>query len=100
LVNLGTERTEMASLDEVEESADKKHEALPEHPDDYSWEQCSDLLFQDHDVLMLFDQGLDGFEDPDSDINKQFRVGDLQPEAWFTSFANVEPRDPNRGFRR
>jgi hypothetical protein len=49
---------------------------------------------------MLFDQGLDGFEDPDSDINKQFRVGDLQPEAWFTSFANMEPRDPNRGFRR
>jgi hypothetical protein len=49
---------------------------------------------------MLFDQGLDGFEDPDSEINQQFSVGDLRPEAWFTSFANVEPRDPKRDFRR
>jgi hypothetical protein len=87
-------------LEEAEDSEDKRHDALPKYPDDYSWDQCSDLLFQDHDVLMLFDQGLDGFEDSDTDINKQFRVGDLRPEAWFTSFANVEPRDPNRGFRR
>jgi hypothetical protein len=87
-------------LDEAEDSEDKRHDALPRHPDDYSWDQCSSLLFQDHDVLMLFDRGLDGFEDPDSDINRQFSVGDLRPEAWFASFANVEPRDPNRGFRR
>jgi hypothetical protein len=87
-------------LDEAEDFADKRHDTLPKYPDDYSWDQCSDLLFQDHDVLMLFDQGLDGFEDPGTDINKQFRVGDLRPEAWFTSFANVEPRDPSRGFRR
>lgn len=86
--------------DEAEDSEDERHEALPKHADDYSWDQCSDLLFQDHDVLMLFDRGLDGFEDPDTDINKQFRVGDLRPEAWFTPFANVKHRDPDRGFRR
>ena len=43
---------------------------------------------------------LDGFENPSADINKHFRVGDLRPEAWFKFFSNVEPRDPNRGFRR
>jgi hypothetical protein len=51
-------------------------------------------------LLMLFDESLDGFEDPSTDINKHFRVGDLRPEAWFKFFNNVEPRDPNRGFRR
>ena len=49
---------------------------------------------------MLFDESLDGFENPSADINKHFRVGDLRPEAWFKFFNNVEPRDPNRGFRR
>ena len=66
----------------------------------YAWDKCSDLFFQDHDILMLFDEGLDGFENPSTDINKHFRVGDLRPEAWFKFFNNVEPRDPNRGFRR
>ncbi len=87
-------------LEMAEESGDEGHNALPEHSDDYNWDECSDLLFQDHDVLMLFDESLDGFEDPGTDINKHFRVGDLRPEAWFKFFNNVEPRDPNRGFRR
>jgi hypothetical protein len=87
-------------LDEAEDSEDERHSALPKHPDDYAWDKCSDLFFQDHDILMLFDEGLDGFENPSTDINKHFRVGDLRPEAWFKFFNNVEPRDPNRGFRR
>jgi hypothetical protein len=84
----------------AEDNADKRHAALPEHNDDYAWDDCSELLFQDHDVLMLFDESLDGFEDPTTDINKNFRVGDLRPQAWFDFFANVKPRDPNGGFRR
>jgi hypothetical protein len=87
-------------LQMAEDSGDKRHAALPEHDDDYTWDTCSELLFQDHDVLMLFDQSLDGFEDPSTDINKNSGVGDLRPQAWFEFFANVEPRDPNRGFRR
>ncbi|MFD8263505.1 hypothetical protein ACFV19_32455 [Streptomyces griseoluteus] len=30
-----------------------RHHTLPEHGDDYSWDDCSDLLFQDHDVLKV-----------------------------------------------
>ena len=87
-------------LQMAQDSGDKRHAALPEHVDDYSWDTCSELLFQDHDVLMLFDQSLDGFEDPSTDINKNSGVGDLRPQAWFEFFNNVEPRDPNRDFRR
>jgi len=49
---------------------------------------------------MLFDESLDGFEDPSTGINKHFRIGDLRPEAWSTFFSNAEPRDPDRGFRQ
>jgi hypothetical protein len=84
----------------AEDSADKRHAALPEHNDDYTWDDCSELLFQDHDVLMLFNDSLDGFEDPATDLNKESGAGDLRPQAWFDFFANEEPRDPNRGFRR
>lgn len=87
-------------LEMAKDGEDKRHAGLPEHDDDYAWDDCSELLFQDHDVLMLFDESMDGFEDPSTDINKNFHVGDLRPQAWFTSFNNVEPRDPNRGFRR
>jgi hypothetical protein len=87
-------------LEMAEYSEDKRHASLPEHDDDYTWDTCSELLFQDHDVLMLFDQSFDGFEDPSTDINKNFGVGDLRPQTWFEFFTNVESRDPNRGFRR
>jgi hypothetical protein len=87
-------------LEMAEESNDERHSALPRHSDDYSWDDCSEFLFQDHDVLMLFDDGLDGIEDPSAEINKHFRVGDLRPEAWFEFFKNVAPRDLHRGFRR
>ena len=35
----------------AEDSGDQGHGTLPEHPDDYTWEDCSELLFEDHDVL-------------------------------------------------
>lgn len=82
------------------EATDERHEALPEHRDDYDWDMCSELLFEDHDVLMLYDASLDGFEDPGSDLNRESGVGDLRPAAWFTFFAHLEPRDPDRDFRR
>ena len=34
------------------------HTRLPTHRDDYDWGACSDMFFQDHDVLMLFDARL------------------------------------------
>lgn len=76
------------------------HNTLPEHEDDYSWDICSDLLFQDHDVLMLFHTELSGIKDPENPANQSMGVGDLREAAWFDPFDNRSIRDPRRGFRR
>jgi hypothetical protein len=87
-------------LEMSQDSGDKRHESLPEHRDDYDWHMCSQVFFEDHDVLMLYDASMDGFEDPGDDLNREYGVGDLRPVAWFKPFAHLEPRDPDRGFRR
>ena len=87
-------------LEEGEDAGDEERDTLPRHGDDYDWEMCSEVLFQDHDVLMLYDESLDGIEDPGSDANIYLRMGDMRPTAWFEYFKNVEPRHPGRGFRR
>ncbi|MER7968004.1 hypothetical protein ABTX35_03140 [Streptomyces sp. NPDC096080] len=76
------------------------HHTLPEHSDDYDWESCSDLLFQDHDVLMLFDPKLSGIADPQNPVNHTVDMGDLRAPAWFAPFGSHSVRDPRRGFRR
>jgi hypothetical protein len=86
--------------EEKDDIQDEAHEALPRHSRDYDWDLCSEVLFQDHDILMLYDESLDGIEHPGDDANRYLRMGDLRPAAWFEYFANVEPRDPARGFRR
>jgi hypothetical protein len=87
-------------LEMWQEDRDEHHEALPAHHDDYDWDMCSELLFEDHDVLMLYDASLDGFEDPEGDLNQMNGVGDLRPAAWFKFFTHLEPRSPDRVFRR
>ncbi len=87
-------------LEMWQEAKDERHEALPKHRDDYDWGMCSEILFEDHDVLMLYDASLDGFEDPGGDLNQENGVGDLRPAVWFKFFAHLEPRDPDRDFRR
>ena len=87
-------------LEEKEDARDERHDALPRHGDDYDWGMCSEVLFQDHDVLMLYDESLDGIEDPGSEANVYLRMGDMRPAAWFEYFNNVEPRDASREFRR
>ncbi|MEV0219891.1 hypothetical protein [Streptomyces sp. NPDC050704] len=86
-------------LDDID-ARDTTHSQLPEHRDDYDWDACSDLLFQDHDVLMLFDARLDGIEDPDGDVNQRLGMGDLRTAAWFEPFGYPDALDPKRGFRR
>lgn len=73
---------------------------LPEHPGDYDWELAVDVLFQDEDILNLFDESMDGIEDPGSDENRTTGMGDYRPEAWFRPFSNKTPRNGQRGFRR
>lgn len=65
-------------------------DGLPEHDSDSDWDAPLEFLFQDHDVLMLFDD----------DIEPGLGTVNLDPAHWFTPFADSPPRDPERGFRR
>jgi hypothetical protein len=76
------------------------HHTLPEHGDDCGWDDCSDLLFQDHDLLMLFDPKLSGIADPQDPANQSMGVGDLRAAAWFAPFGRDSVRDPRQGLRR
>lgn len=73
-------------------------QGLPDQQGDYDWPVCSDLLFQDHDVLFLYNPMMQGLEHPDDPLNRHMGIGDLRPEGWFEEFENVLPRDPSRGF--
>lgn len=75
-------------------------ESLPEHPDDFKWDAMPDVLFQDTDILHLFEPGLDGIDDPQDALNVEMAMGDYRPSAWFENFANMQSRDERRGFRR
>ena len=74
--------------------------ALPDHLDDFHWDAIPDALFQDTDILHLFEPDLDGIDDPHDALNVKMAIGDYRPSAWFENFANMQPRDERRGFRR
>ncbi|WP_052230321.1 hypothetical protein [Streptomyces sp. CT34] len=83
-----------------EEHATGRHGRLPVHRYDYDFDTCSEVFFQDYDVLMLYSARFDGIEDPDDETNRYMGIGDLRPAAWFDPFLNVPAADPHRGFRR
>ena len=69
-------------------------EDLPEdaeRDDDFEW--ARDVLFRDHDVLLLFDRTLDGVDDTESELHQRFRFANLHPSRWFLPFAGQE-EDP------
>ncbi|MGW4982575.1 hypothetical protein [Streptomyces mirabilis] len=72
---------------------------LPEARGDGDWDACSDVLFQDHDVLMLFDDSLDGIDDAENDLHQSMGMVNLAPLDWFTPFDPEHARDPERGYR-
>jgi hypothetical protein len=72
---------------------------LPEDRRDFGWEAASEELFQDGDVLMLFDQSLDGIEDSGNEANQAMGMVNLAPVDWFAAFDDDFARDPGRGFR-
>ncbi|MEU7042824.1 hypothetical protein AB0A77_17400 [Streptomyces varsoviensis] len=74
--------------------------SLPTHRYDYDFDMCSEMFFQDTDVLMLYSARFDGIEDPDGEHDQHMGIGDLRAAAWFEPFLNVQMRDPHRGFRR
>jgi len=62
-------------------------EALPHHPDDDDFDLLRDILFEDNDVLILYNPAMDGIEDPESDIAQIQRFVNLHPNDWFKTFA-------------
>jgi hypothetical protein len=74
--------------------------SLPEDDGDYDWDLAAEVLLQDDDILNLFDEQMDGIEDPDSEANRHAGMGDYRPAAWFRPFSNMTPRDGRRRFRR
>ncbi|MEV6228106.1 hypothetical protein AB0L88_09590 [Saccharopolyspora shandongensis] len=95
-----TLRYAQAAVDDGWAGFDGPLKHVPEHPDDFEWDVLYDILFQDLDILSLFDMELDGIEDPETETNRSFGIGDYRPQAWFQSFNNMEPRDGRRPFRR
>lgn len=89
-----------AAVDDDWAGLDREDTRLPAHPDDFSWDLAQDVLFQDTDILALFNPDLDGIEDPGGELNLQMSIGDYRPQAWFEAFANMDPRDGRRPFRR
>ncbi|MFJ8158797.1 hypothetical protein [Streptomyces sp. NPDC094468] len=73
-------------------------EGLGEDRRDFDWDWCSDVLFEDHDVLMLFDASLDGIEDSGNEVNQALGLASLAAADWFVPFRPRQARDPDRGF--
>ncbi|WP_052710707.1 hypothetical protein [Pseudofrankia sp. DC12] len=74
--------------------------AYPAHPDDFDKEACVEELFEDTDILGLFNASRDGMEDPDDPENQRLGIGDYRPVAWFRPFRSEKARDGRRPFRR
>jgi len=73
---------------------------LPEHPDDLDEDLFHEMLYADTDFLYFWEPNMDGFEAPDTEINKAAGIGDKRPANWFETFGGSEERAPNRGFQR
>ncbi|MGW0538252.1 hypothetical protein [Streptomyces sp. NPDC003032] len=75
-------------------------EGLGEDRRDFDWDWCSSVLFEDRDVLMLFDASLDGIEDSGNEIDQALGVANPAAAQWFVPFRPSQARDAARGFRR
>lgn len=62
---------------------------LPRTPSDYNIDLLSDILFEDHDVLMLFNANLDGIEH--SAIGAGMGIVNLHYPDWFEAFRTEQP---------
>jgi hypothetical protein len=60
--------------------------ALPTSARDEDFGYLKDLLFEDNDVLILYNPAMDGVEDPESEIAQLERFVNLHPKDWFKTF--------------
>jgi hypothetical protein len=66
--------------------------ADPERDRDFEW--AREVLFRDHDVLLLFNPSLDGIEDNDSDLSQRHMFANLHPQRWFLPFPDQLDDEP------
>ncbi|MEP7023384.1 MAG: hypothetical protein ABJB47_06130 [Actinomycetota bacterium] len=99
-LHLAVDEDAPAALEMHHDGFTEEHATLPTHRDDLDWDACADSLFQDSDIMLLYNPGLDGTEDPDAELNRTHGIGDMRPGNWFVPFLNVTPRIPDRGYRR
>jgi hypothetical protein len=71
----------------VADGVSPTHEHVPAHgEDDTDFELAREMLFRDHDVLLLFNASLDGIEDESNDLQGELRFANLHPNDWFVTF--------------
>jgi hypothetical protein len=66
--------------------------ADPERDRDFEW--AREVLFRDHDFLLLFNPSLDGIEDNDSDLSQRHMFANLHPQRWFLPFPDQLDDEP------
>jgi hypothetical protein len=59
-------------------------DALPVRLRDEDFGRLKDLLFEDNDVLILYNPAMDGAEDPESEVAQLERFVNLHPNDWST----------------
>jgi hypothetical protein len=70
---------------------DENFHSLPGNvPADEDIEWISEVWFEDHDVLMLFDPQLDGIESIDDETNAVLGIANLHPKDWFIPFRRAD----------
>ncbi|MFF4059491.1 tetratricopeptide repeat protein [Streptomyces sp. NPDC001668] len=97
-LHLALERA-AAITEDSPDLAEEFTEGLPGQPGDYDWFACKELLFEDHDVLMLYEPWMEGIENPENSVNQHMRMANLHPDDWFTPFRSQDARDPDRDSR-
>ncbi|MFJ6353586.1 hypothetical protein ACIQKB_29610 [Streptomyces sp. NPDC092046] len=98
-LHLALESASAMTCDE-EELVTEFTTGVPRSRNDFDWDECHALLFEDHDVLWLYEPWMSGIEDPDNPTNRFIGVAHLRPDDWFKPFRKDDARDPARGHRR
>jgi hypothetical protein len=75
-------------------------DSLPKEPGDFDWDAMLDVLFQDTDIFISSSRASTESTTPHDVLNAEMAMGDYRQSAWFQNFANMQPRDERRGFRR
>lgn len=73
---------------------------VPPHHEDWDWGLCISVLFEDTDVLFLYEPWSQGIESSDHHVNQFMGIANLEAEDWFEPFYGDSDRDPNRGLRQ